>query len=573
MASAPGRPPNDCLTTNSTRSTRSRNSHKPQGEWITQILENHAKTSAHDVEKYMEEVASTKMKLRKNRIKARAHDEETYGERKAIFKKTIRKLQEEITSMEIATGCFPGDILPNSSITTGPQYENSDEGIRLRRDGLPRKEDDICSTQAISEVEGEKGHASLRQGKVKKPTEHVKAATKTRPLSVAVQKFLRFVELETGNAGGENDYENNEKDIRLKRDELLHKADGICTAKEVSEEEREKRHALPRQDKVQEASNLPGGSEIAQNKNSTANFFGNTGGKWMEKLLDNEESCQEKDLQNNNRSYSFLENFSINKESKDKSSVPRKENTNEKNRSNSSNIPGASESAKSENRNVNFLGKSRKNWMEKLLDKEENYHQKNLQNIDSSFNFLKKFSINKESKDKSLDPLKHNTKKDNSGNFRNLPGASKIAQNKNRSATFLGNLRQIWMEKLLDKEENRHLEHLQNIDRSLYFKKNKESKDKSTDPLKENTKEENSNCPPGVSQISRKRDCGNDNNNQEQKKAEDWGRESTLLCLRYSDRPPFDPPDKCRPRKNETTDILYLLRYVQRPPFLARAIL
>ena len=72
--------------------------------------------------------------------------------------------------------------------------------------------------------------------------------------------------------------------------------------------------------------------------------------------------------------------------------------------------------------------------------------------------------------------------------------------------------------------------------------------------------------PSGATHGLLKRDQKNDNNEKEQQKVEDWGRESTLLRLRYSDRPPFELPHKCRP--NETTEILYLLRYVQRPPFL-----
>ena len=66
-------------------------------------------------------------------------------------------------------------------------------------------------------------------------------------------------------------------------------------------------------------------------------------------------------------------------------------------------------------------------------------------------------------------------------------------------------------------------------------------------------------CPPDTSQKD---------DEKEQQKVEDWGRESILLCLKYINRPPFDPDDKCRLRKNETTEILYLLRYIQRPPFL-----
>ena len=80
-------------------------------------------------------------------------------------------------------------------------------------------------------------------------------------------------------------------------------------------------------------------------------------------------------------------------------------------------------------------------------------------------------------------------------------------------------------------------------------------------------------CPPGASHRLQKRDRENYIKDKEKQKEEDWGRESTLLFLRYSDRPPFDPPIKIRPRKNETTEILYLLRYIQRPPFLKRAIL
>ena len=72
MALASGRPPDDCKPTTSTRTTIPRNSCKSQGEWITQILENHTKTSAHDVEKYMEELELVKKKLR---VKRSYHEE------------------------------------------------------------------------------------------------------------------------------------------------------------------------------------------------------------------------------------------------------------------------------------------------------------------------------------------------------------------------------------------------------------------------------------------------------------------------------------------------------------------
>ena len=93
----------------------------------------------------------------------------------------------------------------------------------------------------------------LRQGKLQEVIEHLTVTTKTRSVSIAVQKFLSFVYLKTENARRENNYKNNDKGIRLKRDELPHKADDIGTAQEVSEEEREKGHALLRQSKVQEA--------------------------------------------------------------------------------------------------------------------------------------------------------------------------------------------------------------------------------------------------------------------------------------------------------------------------------
>ena len=53
-----------------------------------------------------------------------------------------------------------------------------------------------------------------------------------------------------------------------------------------------------------------------------------------------------------------------------------------------------------------------------------------------------------------------------------------------------------------------------------------------------------------------------------EKTLEDWGRETSLLFLRYIDRPPFETFNQYRLRKNKRTETLFLLRYVQRPPFL-----
>ena len=53
-----------------------------------------------------------------------------------------------------------------------------------------------------------------------------------------------------------------------------------------------------------------------------------------------------------------------------------------------------------------------------------------------------------------------------------------------------------------------------------------------------------------------------------EKTLEDWGRETSLLFLRYIDQPPFEPFTQYRLRKNKRTKTLFLLKHIHRPPFL-----
>ena len=54
-------------------------------------------------------------------------------------------------------------------------------------------------------------------------------------------------------------------------------------------------------------------------------------------------------------------------------------------------------------------------------------------------------------------------------------------------------------------------------------------------------------------------------------KMDDWGRESILLCLRYTDHPPYDPLKRYSTGKREKRETLYLLRHVQSPPLFGKA--
>ena len=554
MAFASGRPPGDRLPFTSTRPTRPRGSSKSQGEWITKILENHTKTSAHDVDKYMEELA-LKKKLR-----------EEAG-------KTLNSLKRSYHGN-------PAIIRDNQYKTARNEQHKNDENIV--KAGVPPQR------TMVDEDENQEKEQKTKVSESK---------IQSQRTMVNKKENSRDYESEYKDLGKVTRLDRNEKESPITKKQTMVK-DGKTDAQVPLTSNtilRPSRRRYPKKFMASSQNTLPNFKE-EENSDESSDALDESNGKTTEKIVENEENSGNlsnrpgtlEKLQNNDKRDNFFE-YIYTKKWYEKQINEGGEMLLEIER-------------KRKERETKLILKVKNEKKRGMVHRGELSKNTNLGSL-QILQILKKVKYPSIPRQEVLDTIKEG----NEGSEIHPKPHYRGSGVKFNATVFLQ----------LDLKDDR-LSRLQKIiheDKKIsnkrFFKIEEEidqREGKKGETLKIETRNKRKKiaartneveylieCPPPQdrppdseqkielvmtpeveypipcpSPQDRPPDYQQNENKitDKEKTSEDWGRETVLRFLRYIDRPPFEPPNQYRLRNNKRTETLFLLRHVQRPPFL-----